>query len=99
MVGKTETRYYSSSLNETAQQFASRIRSCWGGENKVHSVCDVTQAEDASRIRVIPLPQLWAIARNLALNLDRDLGFENMAQALSRCGFTLNPLKLFFRMK
>ncbi|UBF24956.1 hypothetical protein K9N68_25420 [Kovacikia minuta CCNUW1] len=48
----------------------------------------MTQSEDASRIRVIPLPQLWAIARNLALNLYRDLGFNNMAQAQPRCGFS-----------
>lgn len=99
MVGKTETRYYISSLGETAQQFAYRIRAYWGVENKVHYVRDVTQAEDACRIRVIPLPQLWAIARNLALNLYRDLGFSNMAQAQRRCGFSLNQLKAIFRMK
>lgn len=99
IVGKTETRYYISSLNETAQQLATRIRSYWGVENKVHYVRDVTQAEDASRIRVAPLPQLWAIARNLALNLYRDFGFDNMAQAQRRCGFSLNHLKSIFRMK
>lgn len=99
IVGQSETRYYISSLSETAQQFAHRIRSYWGVENKVHYVRDVTQAEDACRIRVIPLPQLWAIARNLALNLYRDLGFGNMAQAQRRCGFSLNQLKSIFRMK
>src|SRR3712207_5363408 len=46
IVGKTETRYYISSLRETAQQFACRIRSYWGVENKVHYVRDVTQAEE-----------------------------------------------------
>jgi len=99
IVGKTETRYYISSLSETARQFAERIRCYWGVENKVHYVRDVTQAEDACRIRVIPLPQIWATARNLALNLYRDLGFSNMAQAQRRCGFSLNQLKSIFRMK
>jgi predicted transposase YbfD/YdcC len=99
IVGKAETRYYISSLSETAQQFAHRIRSYWGVENQVHYVRDVTQAEDASRIRVVPLPQLWTIARNLALNLYRDLGFDNMAQAQRRCGFSLKQLKSIFRMK
>lgn len=99
IVGKSETRYYISSLSETAQQFAHRIRSYWRVENQVHYVRDVTQAEDACRIRVIPLPQLWTIARNLALNLYRDLGFNNMAQAQRRCGFSLNQLKSIFRMK
>lgn len=99
IVGKTETRYYISSLRETAQQFADRIRAYWGVENKVHYVRDVTQGEDASRIRVVPLPQLWTIARNLALNLYRDLGFNNIAQAQRRCGFSLKQLKSIFRMK
>lgn len=99
IVGQTETRYYISSLGETARQFAHRIRSYWGVENKVHHLRDVTQAEDACRIRIIPLPQIWAIARNLALNLYRDLGLSNMAQAQPRCGFSLNQLKSIFRMK
>ncbi len=99
IVGKPETRYYISSFSETAQQFADRIRAYWGVENKVHYVRDVTQGEDASRIRVVPLPQLWAIARHLALNLYRDLGFNNMAQAQRRCGFSLKQLKAIFRMK
>lgn len=48
-------------------------------ENQVHYVRDVTQGEDASRIRTTPLVQIWAIARNLDLNLYRSNGFENMA--------------------
>ncbi len=72
IVGKAETRCYISSLSETAQQFATRIRAYGGVENKVHDVRDVTQGEDASRIRIAPLPQLWAVARTLALNLYRD---------------------------
>ena len=50
-------------------------------ENKVHYVRDVIQAEDKSRIRTTPLPQVLAIAHNLAINLYRDAGFSNMAQA------------------
>jgi hypothetical protein len=47
----SETRYHISSLSETAQEIAKRIRGYWGVENKVHYVRDVTQGEDASRIR------------------------------------------------
>ncbi|MCX5963679.1 MAG: hypothetical protein NT070_11230 [Cyanobacteria bacterium] len=43
--------------------------------------------------------QIWAIARNVSLNLYRDLGFENMAQAQRLASFSLNTLKLLFRMK
>jgi hypothetical protein len=59
----------------------------------------VTQGEDASRIRTPPLVQIWAIARNFALNLYRDYGAKNMAQAQRNAGFSLNTLKVLFRMK
>ena len=67
--------------------------------HKVHYVRDVTQGEDASRIRVQPLPNNFASARNLALNLYRDYGFDNMAQAQRKAGQGLDLLKSLFRMK
>lgn len=94
-----ETRYYISSLSETAQAFAERITGYWGVENKVHYVRDVTQGEDASIIRINPLPQIFAIARNFTLNLYHDQMFKNMAQAQRLCSFGLNILKQIFRMK
>ncbi len=94
-----ETRYYVASFIDTAQTFAERIRGYWGVENKVHYVRDVTQGEDASRIRTTPLVQIWALARNFALNLYRNHSFQNMAQAQRRSGFSLNTLKDLFRMK
>jgi predicted transposase YbfD/YdcC len=99
IVGSVQVRYYISSLNETAPQFAVRIRSYWGVENKVHYVRDVTQGEDKSRIRVLPLPQLWTLARNFALNLYREQGLSNMAQAQRRSSFGLSTLAQLFRMK
>ncbi|MBD1836488.1 transposase [Cyanobacteria bacterium FACHB-472] len=95
----TETRYYVASFSETAQAFANRIRGYWGVENKVHYVRDVTQGEDASRIRTSPLVPTWAVARNFALNLYRRYGFQNMPQAQRLAGFSLNILKDLFRMK
>lgn len=50
----TETRYYIASFVDTAEAFGERIRGYWGVENKVHYVRDVTQREDASRIRTTP---------------------------------------------
>ena len=98
-IKKPTTRYYISSLDETVEAFAQRIRDYWHVENKVHYVRDVTQGEDASRIRVHPLPNLFALGRNLALNLYRDSGFDNMAQAQRRAGQGFNLLKFLFRMK
>ena len=94
-----ETRYYISSLSETAREFGDRIRGYWNVENKVHYVRDVTQGEDGSRIRTLPLPQIFAIARNFTLNLYRNQMFENMAQAQRLCSFGLDTLKQLFRMK
>ena len=82
------TRYYISSLLESAESLAQRIRGYWGVENKVHYVRDVTQGEDKSRIRTTPLVQLFAVARNMALNLYREQGFSNMAQAQRFSGLT-----------
>ena len=56
-------RYYISSVDEPVETLARRIREYWHVENKVHYVRDVTQGEDDSRIRVQPLPNLFAIAR------------------------------------
>ncbi len=62
-------------------------------------VRDVTQGEDKSRIRTTPLPQVLAIARNLAINLYREAGFSNMAQAQRKCQFSLEHIESLFRMK
>ncbi|WP_334744946.1 hypothetical protein [Nostoc sp.] len=94
-----ETRYYISSLSETAQELAERIRGYWGVENKVHYVRDVTQGENKSTIRTTPLPQNFGIARNFTLNLYRDQMFKNIAQAQRLCSFGLDTLKQLFRMK
>ena len=96
---ETETRYYVASFIEPAVAFAQRIRGYWGVENKVHHVRDVTQGEDASRIRTHPLPQLFAVARNFALNLYRSHEFNNMAQAQRYCKYGLETLKRIFKMK
>ncbi len=96
---ETETSYYVASFIESAAAFAARIRGYWGVENKVHCVRDVTQGEDASRIRMCQLPQIFAVARNFALNIYRDNAFVNMAQAQRCCQFGLDTLKRIFRMK
>ena len=99
LINQPAVRYYISSLEEPIEAFAKRIRDYWQVENKVHYVRDVTQGEDASRIRVQPLPNNFALARNLALNLYRNHGFDNMAQAQRKAGHGLDSLKSLFRMK
>ena len=56
------------------------------------------EGEDKSRIRTKPLPQFMTIAKNLALNLYRNAGFNNMAQAQRKCRFGLEQILTLFRM-
>ncbi len=45
------------------------------------------------------LPQIFAVARNFALNLYRSNEFSNMAQAERLCKFGLDTLKTISRMQ
>ena len=60
---------------------AAWLQGHWGIENRVHHVRDVTQGEDASRIRTGNGPRVMAVLRNTALNLARLAGHNNIAQA------------------
>jgi predicted transposase YbfD/YdcC len=59
----------------------------WGIENRVHHIRDVTQGEDASRIRTGNGPRVMALLRNTALNLARLAGQSNIAQAQRRASW------------
>ncbi|MCC5662258.1 ISAs1 family transposase [Nostoc sp. XA010] len=69
--GKTtvETRYFISSLESNAKQFANSVRSHWGIENSLHWVLDVALKEDECRISKDNAPQNFAVLRQIAVNL------------------------------
>ncbi|BAC89947.1 ISAs1 family transposase [Gloeobacter violaceus] len=94
-----KTHWYLSSIEASASELGRRIRGHWGVENQVHYPKDVTFGEDRSRIRTLPLVQVWSVARSFALNLYRSLLMANRAQAQRRCMFGLSTLKILFRMK
>lgn len=64
-----ERRYYISSLEKNAKQFARAVRGHWAIENSLHWVLDVAFREDDSRIRKDNAPQNFAILRHIAMNL------------------------------
>src|ERR687889_190650 len=64
-----------------ARLLARWLRGHWAIENRVHHVRDVTQREDASRIRLGSGPQMMAALRNTATNIARLGGQQNMAAA------------------
>ncbi len=71
-VGKEETtqiRYYISSLEGGAKEFAEAVRGHWGIENSVHWILDIAFREDESRIRERRGAENFAILRRMALNL------------------------------
>jgi predicted transposase YbfD/YdcC len=63
------TRYYISSLTDTAINYQSNIRSHWGVENKLHWTLDVAFSEDASRKRKNNATQNYSVLLKIALNL------------------------------
>jgi predicted transposase YbfD/YdcC len=67
---------------------AAWLQGHWGIENRVHHVRDVTQGEDASRIRTGNGPRVMAVLRNTALNLARLGGQPNIAQAQRRASWS-----------
>jgi predicted transposase YbfD/YdcC len=64
-----------------AQLLALWLQGHWTIENRVHHVRDVTQREDASRIRLGTGPQMMAALRNTATNIARLGGHHNIAAA------------------
>jgi predicted transposase YbfD/YdcC len=80
----TEIAYFISSLPATTKvhTFNEGIRGHWRIENGLHFVKDVTFKEDASRIRTKQAPENMSLIRNIALNIFRSHGYQNMAQAV-----------------
>jgi predicted transposase YbfD/YdcC len=79
-----ETVYAVTSLDHRAADpglLAAWLRGHWEIENRVHHVRDVTQREDACRIRTGNGPQVMAALRNTATNIARLDGHDNIAAA------------------
>lgn len=90
--GRTSTEIVYALTSLTYRQadpalLAAWIQGHWGIENRVHHVRDVTQGEDASRIRTGTGPEVMALLRNTALNLHRLDGHTNIAAAQRRAGW------------
>lgn len=64
-----ETRYYISSLGDTAAGFNQHIRAHWGVENKVHWSLDMVFNEDRQRKRIKNAANNFSFVRKIALNL------------------------------
>jgi predicted transposase YbfD/YdcC len=72
-----KTRYFISSLEDTAAHLLAYCRQHWHIENRLHWVLDVAFREDANTVRRDNAPQNLAVLRHMALNL---LKHEKTAQ-------------------
>ena len=64
-----QTRYYISSLKESAERMNSIIRSHWGIENKLHWTLDVVFSEDRSRKRAGNAAENFSTVTKIAFNV------------------------------
>jgi len=68
---RTDTRYYISSAELTAEVAAQAVRGHWGIENRLHWVLDVVFGEDQARLRTGHGAKNMAVVRHFAINLVR----------------------------
>jgi predicted transposase YbfD/YdcC len=73
-----------------AAQLEQLWRGHWTIENKVHRVRDVTMGEDANQTYTGPAPHVLAALRNAVLNLFRQHGWTNIADAFRHYGASVD---------
>lgn len=76
-----EIAYFITNLDEKASFFNKGIRDHWKIENSLHYVKDVTFKEDRLKIRSENAPQNMSVLRTLVINIFRNKGYSNIAQA------------------
>jgi predicted transposase YbfD/YdcC len=84
-----EVRYYISSLEVDARQFARAVRGHWSIENSCHWVLDMTFREDESRIRERHLRENFAWLNRFVLSLlKQHPGRQSLAMKRRSCGWS-----------
>jgi predicted transposase YbfD/YdcC len=84
-----EVRYYISSLEVDAQQFARAVRGHWSIENSCHWILDMTFREDESRLRERNLRENFAWLNRFALSLlKQHPGRQSLAMKRRSCGWS-----------
>jgi len=73
-----------------AAQLEQLWRGHWTIENKVHRVRDVTMGEDANQTHTGQAPHVLAALRNAVLNLFRQHGWTNIADAFRHHGASVD---------
>jgi predicted transposase YbfD/YdcC len=69
MRNKTETRYFISNLDGSAELLSEKIRLQWSIENQLHWILDVSMGKDSNRTRNKIAAENLATVRKIAINL------------------------------
>lgn len=88
------TAYYISSLSESAQVFAEKIRGHWRIENQLHWVKDVIFKEDSWSIHQFQAATNFSVLRTMAINLFRFLGFLSVTEGQRWLGNRVDRLMI-----
>lgn len=75
---ETAVRYYISSADKTAADFAKNVRSHWGIENNLHWELDVSMGEDASKKRAKNSPMNFSVVFKTVLSMLKKYVPSNM---------------------
>jgi predicted transposase YbfD/YdcC len=93
----SETIFYISSLQESAPQFAQRIRHHWHIENRLHWVKDVVLKEDETPLCGGNVAITMGILRTVAINLFRLNHFDSITQGIHNLAHDIKTLFSFFQ--
>ena len=87
----TETRYYISSRNFTAEEANHAVRAHWKVENSLHHRLDVTFSQDACRTRSGNAAENLGVIRHFALNILRNYKGDRYSVPRRRRKCDYNP--------
>lgn len=93
----SETIFYISSLQQSATEFAQRIRHHWHIENRLHWVKDVVLKEDETPLCGGNVAIAMGILRTVAVNLFRLNHFDSITQGIHNLAHDIKTLFSFFQ--
>lgn len=92
-----EVRYYISSLELSAIDFAEGIRQHWSIENQLHWVKDVVLKEDYAPFCNYNAATNWSLIRNITLNLVRKNGYTSLTKAFRFISHDIDKILSFLQ--
>ena len=92
-----EVRYYISSLELSAFDFAQGIQRHWSIENQLHWVKDVVLKEDSAPFCDHNAASNWSLIRNITLNLVRHNGYGSLTKAFRFISHDLDKIFSFLQ--